>query len=260
MLETLLSETRDVVRRAERASGRTIVLEASRSNFHSWVAFDNKPEITLRFDPDAASVDYTIAEAAMRLCRYYSCPRSRRHIVTPTAEGRAVAYSEMADETMNWPASLRLAAIEHFPALYDGLLTHLASQPGEFWINKRLYDEYPGLRSALSVGVSNSLSQGYSCLSSKVGKTTPFSVFVGSNAMNAAFSFFMSELLRKPDLFLPYVGTPFEILGYELCQINPRDRGWGGDVVATDRWARELGVRWWYGWGMGGTRESNRRQ
>ena len=131
---------------------------------------------------------------------------------------------------------------------YDGPLTQLLSTPGDFWVNKWLYDNYDDLRREQRAGLSEIFEKAHQALGDHIKALTPRTVYNASNAMNAALADFVDELFGCEEFTRPYRGTEFTDIGARLRSHNLTDRGYAGDIETTDKWAGELGLEGSYGW------------
>lgn len=254
MLETLLVDTKDVLERAERVTGLKIKLLPNEVDYDSsagLTAYLRQPgneAVTISYNPGAGSVNHAIAHSAVRIMRYRAAPPSERYLLSSGGENRAFAYAQMEQELDRLPVDVKAVSKIGFSMFYNGLMTQLASQPGDPWIDRFLYGEYPGLRDEIRLGMNEIFGKAHQCIGSYAALLSPKTIFKASNAMNAAYAGACSELLGQERFLAPYRGSEFEELGRQLRRYNVIDRGQRGDRETADRWAQLLSLGGWFGW------------
>jgi hypothetical protein len=254
MLEALLDETGDLLERVEDETGLRLRLVPTEKWYLSrtglsGILYDSKNnEVTLAYNPKTKSLDYAIAHGAARILRFHQAPIEERYLLSSNFEMRQLAYHQMEDDIMELPEAARTLSKVGFPFFYDGLITQLASQPGDPWIDRWILEQYPGLRAEVEKGWEEVFAKAHQCLNRYAQLITPAAVFRASNAMNAAYAMAADEFLGKERFALPYKGTEFERLGRKLRGYNLTDRGYKGDRETADRWAKELRIEGWFQW------------
>jgi len=253
MLETLLSETKEVLDTVEKATGLRLRLVPDEVDYHSSAALSaylqsGNEEVRISYNPASSSVNYAIAHSAVRILRYHAAPPEERFLLSSGGGNRARAYAQMEQELDEVPANLRAVSKLGFSAFFGGLLIQLASQPGDPWIDRFLYEEYPGLRDEIRLGMEEIFGKAHQCIGSYAKRLSPKTIFRASNAMNAAYAEASDELLGQERFLAPYRGSEFEELGRQLRRYNLIDRGQRGDRETADAWAREFGIQGWYQW------------
>lgn len=253
MLETLLSETKQILERVEDEIKLWIRVRAAESPYLSVTRLSDYLSgpgngISLTYKPTTRSVDYAIAHEAVRVMRYFRTPPEERAVLVSTAEHRRAGYTRMEADLASIPTTFRAMSRDMFGLFYDGLLTQILSTPADFWINQWLLENYPGFGTEIANGLAEVFANAHVGLKKEIEAFTPRTVYSASNSMNAAFACFVDELLEGVAFSAPYRITRFEGIGARLRSLNPNDRGHAGDRETTDLWARELELRGWYGW------------
>lgn len=254
MLKQLRAECKDIIAAVERDTGLRVRLAPSERHYPArtvlsdYLANPTSDEITISYNPRWRSPDYAIGHEAARFLRFWRAPPGERCVLGSMPVTARTAYARMEQELGDIYPNLRQRIAKVFPILYDGLLTQLFSTPVDFWINKSLCEEYPGLHAEINAGLSEIFQNAHQVLQQPIRAITPRTIYRVSNAMNAAFASFAGELLGRADFARPYRGSELEEIGRTLRTHNATDRGHAGDKETTDRWAEELGVRDWYEW------------
>lgn len=254
MLESLLPETKHILRNIVEKTGYDITLIPNESFYLSRALISthlrntNAKEFIISFNPSAKALDYDIAHEAIRFLRFAECPLEERFVLVSNSRTRERAYMQMEDDLENIDQVFREHTREGFEYFYDGILTQLLSIPGDFWINKRLYDEYPKFREDLLKGLEEIFERAHHDLADELEQIAPPIVYRATNGMSAAFALFASGLTGIENFYLPYSVSRCDGLASELRESNSVDRGHPGDKDTTDKWAEELGLSNWYEW------------
>lgn len=254
MLESLLPETKGILADVMERTGCTIRLIPRESTYLSralislHLANSNQREFVIAFNPTAKALDYDIAHEAIRFLRFTESPLDRKYVLISDPQTRAYAYRQMEDDLKNIDPEYQEHTRKGFGYFYDGILTQLLSIPVDFWINKRLYNEYPDFKGELLKGLEEIFERAHQDLEETLERIAPRTVYRATNGMSAAFALFASELTGIESFYLPYSISKFDGLASELKESNSDDRGHPGDKDATNRWADILGLKDWYEW------------
>ena len=259
MLEDLLEETRCILSDVEKETGRPVRVVPGEQHHPSRTALSegyraqDLNAIRIHYNTKALSIDYAVAHEAIRRLRFLKAAPEQRLVLGSNQETRTRAYGRLEQDLNRHPDRLRKAVREIQPILYDGILTQLMSMPSDFWIHQYLKEhyvneQYPRFSAALQKGVDANVRVCHRVLAEPSMAMFPQTLYIASNAMNAAFAGFMAELMEKPEYARPYLGTPFQALGTRLRELNPSEQGHPGDRAATDHWAEALGLKGWYVW------------
>lgn len=254
MLESLLPETKYILRNIVEKTGYDITLIPTENYYLSRALISvhlrntNAKEFIISFNPSARALDYDIAHEAIRFLRFAESSLEERFVLTANSRTREHAYKQMEDDLENIDQVFREHTREGFEYFYDGILTQLLSIPGDFWINNRLYDEYPKFRGELLKGLEEIFDRAHQDLADELEQIAPPIIYRASNGMSAAFALFASELTGIERFYLPYSISKFDGLAAELRGCNFTDRGHPGDKDTTDKWAETLGLKGWYEW------------
>lgn len=202
----------------------------------------------IAYNPEAKSVDYAIAHESLRFMRFLRAPPEQRLMVASDVETRNHAYDAMEKEIAAKPAMLRDLIRKGFGFFYDGILTQLTSTPGDFWINERLYQDYQELRKEQRNGLDEIFHRAHISFAPEVEAVTPRLVYEASHSMNAALAIYADGLMHTAKYSRPYVRSGFREVGKHLHGLNPRDKGYIGDIAAINAWAERLGLQGWFKW------------
>ncbi|MBI4167653.1 MAG: hypothetical protein HY515_01715, partial [Candidatus Aenigmarchaeota archaeon] len=198
MFESLLPETRNILRNVVEKTGCDITLipnerfYLSRALISAHLRNTNPREFIISFNPNAKALDYDIAHEAIRFLRFTESPLEQRYVLVSDSQTRKHAHSQMEDDLEFIEEEYREHTREGFDYFYDGILTQLLSIPVDFWINKRLYDEYPEFRGELLKGLEEIFERAHPDLAEPLGQIIPPILYRASNGMSAAFALFVS--------------------------------------------------------------------
>jgi hypothetical protein len=250
----VLPETVTILDKVTRLTGKGFTLQTSPHlpvPAQVKIARSHMPShIILVRKPDDLFLSHYIAHECGHILRYYAAIPENRKIVRSHDQMIQKAISDLEQENMDVvqkiPVTRRYQSIRIW---IDCLISQVTSLPMDIFIEKWLYDEYPGLRGNQEVSLKATHDPAVVSLNYQNLPHIPPSVLLKSNAMNYSFYKIIDRFLGT-SFFSVFDGSECADLGEKLfgC-IGKEDGGLVGDIVLVDRWAEILGVREWFTWG-----------
>lgn len=248
-LQGILADTRSILETLEAASGypascfedpSLTVLATIKTGTPS------SPIHVIRYRPGEAAPDYQIAVEAGYALRTFNQPPERRFHISGDDASRNEVISEVKHLNPQMDVSKAEAVGGH---LFDGLLTQLRSCPTGMLVDMWIHANYPGLRALQASSLEAQAHEYTQCLAQELDRAYPQKIVHGNRVMNAAHAFFVSSLLNKPHLAIPYRAAGLEPIATELLSdITKQPLDKIDDQSLIMAWADRLGVASWIKW------------
>lgn len=133
--------------------------------------------------------------------------------------------------------------------LYHGILQQLTSMPLDIRIEREIAKILPEHHEAQHAYLSRQVRDLESHFIPEMAAVTPDRIYAASTAMNVVLAEEAAEIADvEPGRLC--LQTPYRSLGKRLReQLHAvKEAGYRGDMMLTDAWAEELGLRDWYEW------------
>jgi len=246
------------LRDVEEQTGRTVEIlpePAIRGRGRAiYVVTDPDPSRHLiLYDPEQRKyLDHLVAHECGHIIRFATAAPEDRVVPVMTTERRTQAIAQLLPELTalsrkGYPAEVLAAVV---PIWLSGTVAQLSDTPSDIRIEQWIDNEYRGLREVQRTSLLEQAHELHLVASRAVGKVTPESIWVASNAMNYALVKTIARLLGRNDLMTPYTFSRARPLGeslFGMVEAEPDD-GLVGDRWLSEQWADALGFRDWSEW------------
>lgn len=199
---------------------------------------------------DYTFLNHYVAHECGHILRYYAAIPEKRRIVKSNEQMIQTAICDLEGENRDFvqriPITKRYQAVQIW---IDCLISQVSSLPMDIFIEKWLYDEYPGLRVEQKMSLKSTYEMAQVSLDPKKLPHIPSSVLLKSNAMNYAFYKVLDTFLGS-SFFPVFNGSACAHLGEKLFRcVGAEDGGLEGDISLAIGWAELLGISEWFTWG-----------
>lgn len=251
----LLPATRRLIDDVERETGRPIVVRpdvrvAERGRALYAVTEDRRDRDLVLYDPEQVSfLDHLIGHEAGHILRFHRAAPEDRLVTVLPESGRRRALEQLYPEIERLIRSgLPMRALpDLIPLWLSGTVAQLSDTPSDIWIERWLWDEYPGLRDAQRASLEAQARMLGRVMGRQVEAVTPPTIWLTSNAMNFALLSTVSELLDEPVLLAPYRNSQVRRMGRWLLDAMPSssEGGLAADRDTSWQWAELLNIPDW---------------
>ena len=195
-------------------------------------------------------LNHYIPHECGHILRYYKVTTNKRKTVQSTNQSIQNAINDLEkesfDEIKKIPITKRYQIL---PIWIDCLISQVTSLPMDIFIEKWLYDDYPGLRNVQMDSLQVTYQNAIKTLNPDTFTHFPTSVVMKTNAMNYAFYKILDFFLGS-SFFPTFACSSYQELGEKLFHcIMLKDVGLEGDINLANQWSELLGVSDWYSWG-----------
>lgn len=129
------------------------------------------------------------------------------------------------------------------------LIQQVTSLPLDIYIEKWIYDSYPGLRNDQLLSLQITYSNAIQTLEPEKTSQIPISITDKTNAMNYAYYKKIDSILGT-SFFDSYNALIDKKTGDTLYNyISREDEGLIADITLVNQWASRLGINTWFKWG-----------
>ena len=208
----LLPETRRLVDDVEAETGRGIFIRADASvrqqGRAAYLVSDPNPNHHLiLIDPaERRFLDHLIAHGCGHVLRFWRAASFDKLVPVMTGERRARTLRQLMPEFRRLVRSgIPEGAIADVQSIWlSGTISQLSSTPADVYIERWLWQDYPGLRSAQEASLCSQVRTLQLVNRPVVAAFTPEPVWRASNAMNYALVKAVTGLLHDQRLLQPY--------------------------------------------------------
>jgi len=150
--QKLWEETRDVIRGIEKKTGLSISVRASKKLIFGpekpflYQFNKTKSRLTLWYKDDLRHFNYEIAHELLSTFRYSQGRKKGLKEPIVTQKTGTKAFKQILKDIKGFNQEDKEFVIDQFETIYISLIRQLTKVPGNCWITKHIYENYPRLR------------------------------------------------------------------------------------------------------------------
>jgi len=190
-----------------------------------------------------------LVSGAYKVLRIWDVPEQERYLpATETARGLpAEDLAELRRKLHHLCERHLEDTLSRF--LYHGIVRQLTSVPVDIRVERKIADELPVHKPRQDAYLARQVRDFEPHFAPEIREFCPERLYAASTAMNVVLAEEFSELTGRTPADVIRT-TPHRALGERLRERlhAVREDGYTGDRIATDAWAREVGMEGWFEW------------
>ena len=190
-----------------------------------------------------------LVNGAFKILRLWDMPQEERYVpATEVRKGLPLEdFVELRNKLPDFPRDQLEQVLSKF--LYQGIIRQLTSMPVDIRVEKELAEALPEHWEAQKAYLERQVRDLEPTFLPEMEKFCPEKLYSASTAMNVVLADEAAEIAGVP-VSRRIKETSCRPLGEKLREVlhSVQEPACRGDRLATDAWARELGLEGWYEW------------